>query len=58
MVSRIIEERGGDDVLEGRRQLLDLAPHKGWTVVDTTDREAALAALASLARGPRHDAGV
>ena len=46
VVSRIIEERGGDDlVLEGRRQLLDLAPQHGWTVVDATDCDAALAAL-------------
>jgi predicted kinase len=46
VVSRIIEERGGDDlVLEGRRRLLDLAPQHGWTVVDATDCDAALAAL-------------
>ena len=46
VVSRIIEERGGDElVLEGRRQLLDLAPLRGWTVVDATDLDAALAAL-------------
>ena len=46
VVSRIIEERGGDDlVLEGRRQLLDLARQHGWTVVDATDCDAALAAL-------------
>jgi predicted kinase len=52
VVSRIIEERGGDPlVLEGRRQLLELAPQKGWTVVDTTDREAALEALARAVRG-------
>jgi predicted kinase len=51
VVSRIIEERGGDPlVLEGRQQLLDLAPDKGWTVVDTTDRDAALAALARLSQ--------
>lgn len=49
VVSRIIEERGGDElVLRGRRELLDLAPQQGWTVVDTTDREAALARLAGL----------
>ena len=49
VVSRIIEERGGDDlVLEGRHQLLDLAPQRGWAVVDATDRDAALAALAGL----------
>lgn len=48
VVSRIIEERGGDDlVLEGRRRLLDLAREKGWAVVDTADRAQALAALAS-----------
>ena len=52
VISRIIEERGGDDlVLEGRRQLLGLAQDKGWTVVDTRDREAALAALATLVAG-------
>ncbi len=46
VVSRIIDERGGDAlVLEGRRQLLDLAEEHGWTVVDASDREAALAAL-------------
>ncbi|WP_439939468.1 AAA family ATPase [Nocardia sp. N13] len=51
VVSRIIEERGGDElVLEGRRQLLELAPEHRWTVVDTTDRDAALAALARAVR--------
>ena len=51
VVSRIIEERGGDElVLEGRRQLLELAPEHGWTVVDTTDRDAALDALAEAVR--------
>jgi predicted kinase len=51
VVSRIIEERGGDElVLEGRRQLLELAPEHGWTVVDTTDRDAALAALVRAVR--------
>ena len=46
VVSRIIEERGGDPlVLEGRRQLLDLAPEHGWTVVDATEHDAALAGL-------------
>ncbi len=49
VISRIIEERGGDElVLEGRRQLLDLASETGCTVVDTTDRAAALAVLAGL----------
>lgn len=49
VVARIIEERGGDDlVLEGRRQLLDLARQRGWAVVDTTERDAALAALSDL----------
>lgn len=49
VVSRIIEERGGDPlVLEGRQQLLDLAPAHGWRVVDTTDRAGALAELAAL----------
>ena len=42
VISRIIEERGGDAlVLEGRQQLLDLAPERGWTVVDATDRDTA-----------------
>ncbi|GAA1929963.1 AAA family ATPase [Nocardioides hwasunensis] len=50
VISRIIEERGGDAlVLEGRRQLLDLAAAEGWPVVDTGDRDAALAELAALA---------
>jgi predicted kinase len=49
VVSQIIEERGGDElVLEGRRQLLDLAPSHGWAVVDASEREPALAALAAL----------
>ena len=49
VISRVIEQRGGDPlVLQGRQQLLDLAQEKGWTVVDTTDRESALAALATL----------
>jgi hypothetical protein len=49
VISRIIEERGGDHlVLEGRRQLLGLAQEHGWTVVDTTDRKAALSALGEL----------
>ena len=49
VISRIIEERGGDDlVLEGRLQLLDLAQQNDWPVVDTTDRQEALAALAAL----------
>lgn len=50
VVSRIIEERGGDRlVLEGRQQLLDLATEHDWAVVDTTDRGAALTVLAGLA---------
>ena len=49
VVARIIEERGGDAlVLEGREQLLELASQLGWAVVDTSDRDAALAALARL----------
>ena len=52
VVSRIIAERGGDPlVLQGREQLLDLAEDRGWLVVDTTDREAALDALARAADG-------
>ena len=54
VVARIIEERGGDDlVLAGRRQLLDLAPPRGWTVVDATERDAALAALSDLVTARR-----
>ena len=46
VVSRIIDERGGDPlVLQGREQLLDLARARDFLVVDTTDREGALAAL-------------
>lgn len=53
VVSRIIEERGGDAlVLEGRQQLLDMAEGRGWTVVDATDRDAALAALDGVRRAP------
>ncbi|WP_299928811.1 AAA family ATPase [uncultured Nocardioides sp.] len=49
VVSRIIEERGGDElVLEGRRQLLDLAPAHGWSVVDATDHASALATLSDV----------
>ncbi|HEX5916584.1 MAG TPA: hypothetical protein VFY76_01965, partial [Nocardioides sp.] len=49
VVAQIIEERGGDAlVLEGRRQLLDLAAQRGWAVVDATERDAALAALSGL----------
>jgi len=49
VISRIIEERGGDDlVLQGRQQLLGLADVHGWPVVDVTDRDAALAALARI----------
>ena len=52
VVSRIIEERGGDDlVLAGRRQLLDLASANGWEVVDATDRTAALASLDPVVQG-------
>jgi predicted kinase len=51
VISRIIEERGGDElVLEGRGQLLEQARERGWTVVDTTDCSAALAALARAVR--------
>lgn len=46
VISRIIAERGGDDlVLEGRQQLLALAVDCGLPVIDATDRDAALAAL-------------
>ena len=54
VVSRIIEERGGDAlVLEGRCQLLDLAPQHGWTVVDATEAEATLTALSDLVTARR-----
>jgi len=50
VVSRIIEERGGDAlVLEGRQQLLDLATQRGWSVVDATDRDGALHGIARAA---------
>ena len=49
VVSRIIEERGGDAlVLQGRIELLDLAARRGWAVVDTTELDPALDALAGL----------
>lgn len=51
VISRIIEERGGDTlVLEGRQQLLDLAEEHGWHVVEATDRDAALAAVDAVRR--------
>ena len=54
VVARIIEERGGDDlVLEGRRQLLALARQHGWAVVDATARDAALATLSDLVAARR-----
>ena len=50
VVSRIIEERGGDAlVLEGRQQLLDQAAEHGWSVVDATDRDEAMRDLARAA---------
>lgn len=52
VVSRIIEERGGDAlVLDGRRQLLDLAEVRGLGVIDATDRDSALAALGRVHAG-------
>jgi predicted kinase len=49
VISRIIEERGGDAlVLEGRQQLLELASQRDWAVVDTSERDRALEALDSL----------
>jgi len=52
VVSRIIEERGGDElVLEGRGDLLALAPERGYPVIDATDREAALGALEDARAG-------
>jgi predicted kinase len=54
VVARIIEERGGDDlVLEGRCRLLDLAPQHGWTVVDATEHDATLTALSDLVAASR-----
>jgi predicted kinase len=54
VVARIIEERGGDDlVLQGRLQLLDLARQHGWAVVDATGRDAALDALSDLVTARR-----
>jgi predicted kinase len=54
VVARIIEERGGDDlVLEGRLQLLDLARSHGWGVVDATGCDAALVALSDLVAAGR-----
>jgi len=54
VVARIIEERGGDDlVLEGRLQLLDLARRHGWGVVDATGCDAALDALSDLVAAGR-----
>jgi predicted kinase len=54
VVSRIIEERGGDTlVLEGRRHLLDLALQHGWAVVDATEREAALVELSDVVAANR-----
>ena len=51
VVARIIEERGGDDlVLEGRCQLLDLAPQHGWAVVDATEHDGTLAGLSEGVR--------
>jgi predicted kinase len=52
VVSRIIEERGGDAlVLQGRQQLLDLAAERRWAVVDATDRGTALHGIAEAATG-------
>ena len=52
VVARIIEERGGDAlVLEGRRQLLDLAQERDWSVVDATDCDGALKDIARAAAG-------
>lgn len=52
VISRIIEERGGDDlVLRGAEQLLEMAQDRGYPVIDATDREAALAAIAEAHGG-------
>jgi len=49
VISRIIAERGGDDlVVRGGEQLLELAGERGMTVVDATDQRTALQALDEL----------
>ena len=49
VISRIIEERGGDAlVVQGGKQLLELAGHRSLSVIDATDRDAALRALGEL----------
>ena len=49
VVNRVIAERGGEPlVLRGRAQLLELAAERGLPVVDASDAEQALAALARL----------
>ena len=49
VVRRIIEERGGDElVLRGQRELIELAAQRGMAVVDATDAPTALAELAAL----------
>lgn len=52
VISRIIAERGGDAlVVRGGEQLLEIAGDRGMTVVDATDRDTALRALAELHPG-------
>lgn len=49
VISRIIEERGGDElVLRGQEQLLDLVAPRGLTVVEASRRDTALADLDAL----------
>ena len=49
VVTRIIEERGGDElVLQGQRQLLELAQMRGLSVVDAADAASALSVLTSV----------
>ena len=49
VIGRIIEERGGDElVLRGQEQLLDLADPRGLTLVEAADRDVALTELDAL----------
>lgn len=53
VISRIIAERGGDDlVVRAGAQLLELAGERGMRVVDATDRCEALRALGELHPSP------
>ena len=49
VISRIIAERGGDDlVVRGGEELLELAGERALTVIDVTDHDAALRALGEV----------